>query len=881
MRKTVYLFNGLVFHILSVFTIAAVLAAAATICPAQAPDAGDALLADDDSGSVPAPPEPVPPTADEKDPMDMMAPVDDAPPATGAGGGVSGDQAGGIGSVEKSGKNTISLSAQQMDIRYVLSAIDGQLPKVSIIPSMNVTGTVTLEIPEISPENALKALKHAAALEYERKDNIIFVYTKEEYEAMMAALKKPMTKIFRLSYMKAKDAQTIIQDSSLLSEIGKVGVTPEADQDLESYTSLSGDESGGGEKFATGGDKYAEKEVLVITDYEENLLEIARVLDKLDVRPREILIECTILRARLNDDAGLGINLTAIHGTGNTSGSTVGMFSGSMTEPTTNNLWDKTQVFDQNVGTGVVGAATDVTRFGSMTLGVIAENIVAFVQAAEAITDVTIMANPKMLVLNKMQGSIHVGEKIGYVASTTTTSTSSTQEVKFLNVGTILLVRPYICKDGFIRLELQPKDSTGQLNTFGTAVLPNERVTVVTTNMMVRDGHTLVIGGLFRENDTRSRGQVPLLGDIPVFGELFRGNTDEHEREEVIVLITPHVIRHRDDEIISKELEGRVRRFRLGARKGMFWWSHTRLADRSMLKARRQLAGGNVDAAIWYLDMAMAFEPTRAEAIDLRNRLQPKASWASPPEHIDTRELLDSMIRADETLIPTDVPPNAAAEHADATAAYVEEIRAKRQKRQKLLGEGESLLKPGEDVVAPPAGPGPEPVEGGGEATEAGTSAADTGAAARAGGPVTSFVRAIAGEPAEDGDGDGGAETPDDDAPGLDGKVPAPPTVDDGSAKEAVEDAAGAAEKAAEETKDAVKEDKEKAGDAAAGEKKESTKETGADESDPFGQTEAPDPPAVLTPETSALPAPVVTGEDAVSAAAAAGDKEEFYFVLD
>ncbi len=870
MRKTVYLFNGLVFHIVSALTIAAALAAAATICPAQAPDAGDNLLADDDSGSIPAPPEPVPPTAEEeKDPMDMMAPAD-AAPATGAGdGGATGDQAGGIGSVASAGKDTISLSAQDMDVRYVLAAIDGQLPKVSIIPSMNVTGTVTLEIPGISPENALKALKHAAALEYERKDNIIFVYTKEEFEAMMAALKKPMTRIFRLSYMKAKDAQTIIKESSLLSEIGKVGVTPEADQNLESYTSLSADEGGGGgEKYATGGDKYAEKEVLVITDYEENLLEIARVLDKLDIRPREVLIECTILRARLNDDAGLGVNLTAIHGTGNTSGSTVGLMSGSLTEPTTNNLFDKTQVFDNNIGAGVVGAATDVTRFGSMTLGVIAENIVAFVRAAEAITDITITANPKMVVLNKMQGSIHVGEKIGYVASTTTTSTSSTQEVEFLNVGTILLVRPYICKDGFIRLELQPKDSTGRLDTFGTAVLPNERVTMVTTNMMVRDGHTLVIGGLFRENTQRDRGQVPLLGDIPVFGQLFRGKTDQHEREEVIVLITPHVVRHRDDEIISKELEGRVRRFRLGARKGMYWWSHTRLADRSMLRARRQLAGGNVDAAIWYLDMAVAFEPTRAEAIDLRNRLQPKASWVSPPEHIDTRELVNNMIHADESLIPTAVPPNGAAEHAEGTRAYVEEIRAKRQKKQKLLMEGESLLKPGEEVVAPPAGPGPEPVEDDGERVE--KADADAVAAAREGGPVTSFVRAIAGEPAADGAEDGTAPEQDGDAPvpGLDETVPSPPAVDDGSAKKAVEDAAGAADKAAEETEDAAEEEKKKTGDA-------------ADDGDPFGKAEAPDPPPVLTPETSALPEPAVIEEEDAVSAAAAGDKEEFYFVLD
>src|SRR5205823_5851041 len=126
--------------------------------------------------------------------------------------------------------------------------------------------------------------------------------------------------------------------------------------------------------------------------------------------------------------------------------------------------------------------------------------------------------------------------KLGYLTSTTS-ATTTTQTVEFLQTGTRLIFRPFIGDDGYIRMEIHPEDSSGSLNAAG---IPQEQTTEVTSNVMVKDGHTIVIGGLFRDASSTTRGQVPGLGSIPVLGALFRDQKDSTTREEVIILLTPH-----------------------------------------------------------------------------------------------------------------------------------------------------------------------------------------------------------------------------------------------------------------------------------------------------------------------------------------------------
>ena len=126
-------------------------------------------------------------------------------------------------------------------------------------------------------------------------------------------------------------------------------------------------------------------------------------------------------------------------------------------------------------------------------------------------------------------------------------------------------------------MEIHPEDSSGGLTS---ANLPFKTTTEVTANLMVKDGHTIVIGGLFRDTSTASRGQVPLLGNIPILGVLFRQQQDATTRQEIIILLTPHIIKDESAYAKVSELDQRrAEELRVGVRKGMMFFGRERLAE--------------------------------------------------------------------------------------------------------------------------------------------------------------------------------------------------------------------------------------------------------------------------------------------------------------
>jgi type II secretory pathway component GspD/PulD (secretin) len=235
----------------------------------------------------------------------------------------------------------------------------------------------------------------------------------------------------------------------------------------------------------------------------------------------------------------------------------------------------------------------------------------------EAVTDTTILANPKILAVNKQLGQVYIGTKIGYISQTTQTQTSTTQNVDFLDTGTKLSFRPYIGNDGYIRMDIQPKDSSGTLKANN---IPDEFSTELATNIMVKDGETVVIGGLFRDVVQTSRSQIPLLGDIPLLGALFRSTTDATTRQEVIVLLTPHIVKE-PGELDSVTRAEDVRRKRFGAKDELQWIGRSRLAEDRYAKAARSYIEGDNETAMRELNIALELRPTYLEAIRLKERM--------------------------------------------------------------------------------------------------------------------------------------------------------------------------------------------------------------------------------------------------------------------
>ena len=140
-----------------------------------------------------------------------------------------------------------------------------------------------------------------------------------------------------------------------------------------------------------------------------------------------------------------------------------------------------------------------------------------------------VLAAPRIMVLNKQPAEVHLGDQLGYETSTVS-QTSTTQTVQFMNVGTQLRLRPFVSSDGVIRMEVHPERSTGQLDANG---IPQTNTSEVTTNIMVHDGTTIVIGGLMDTEIDKTVQGIPFLMDLPLLGALFRHTTSTTTKQGI------------------------------------------------------------------------------------------------------------------------------------------------------------------------------------------------------------------------------------------------------------------------------------------------------------------------------------------------------------
>ena len=168
--------------------------------------------------------------------------------------------------------------------------------------------------------------------------------------------------------------------------------------------------------------------------------------------------------------------------------------------------------------------------------GFVNNRVTGFIQALETIGEVNVLASPRVLVLNKQRAEIQLGQRLGY-ATVTQNLTSTVQQIQFLNTGTLLRFRPFISNDGMIRLEVHPEKSTGVVANN----LPSSNTSEVTTNVMVPDGATLVIGGLVENDDDSEQQGVLGLSRLPVVGPFFRAKQQASTKTELVVMLTPRI----------------------------------------------------------------------------------------------------------------------------------------------------------------------------------------------------------------------------------------------------------------------------------------------------------------------------------------------------
>jgi len=508
------------------------------------------------------------------------------------------------------------------DALRVLSA----LYQKNIAPSPNVNGVLGFtRLYNVTFEEAMDAIL-GANFKYEETGNVINVYTNDEYKKLKEDKSRMIHRVFTLYYITADEAEKLIKP--VLSGTGQVQASTAAEEGIS-----IGKEGVSGSKV--GGDNMAWYDTIVVYDYPENIDKAEEVIAALDVRPKQVLIEATILSATLTEGMELGIDLNFLAGVSLTgTDATQDLISEGVAPSRGTPATTPMGQIGAGIATGTPIETAGFAHVGGsgLRIGVTMGDFTALITALESVTDITVLANPKILALNKQVGTVFIGQELGYRDRTTIDASgqATVGEVSFYQTGTKLSFRPYIGNDGYIRMDIYPQDSSGELDSEG---IPRKTTAELMTNIMVKDGQTIVIGGLFRDAITSTRSQIPLLGDLPLIGAAFRGTTDNNVRQEVIIMLTPHVITESED----TEAEARaadISRKRYGARMGLQWAGRARLSEDRYTEAVKDYLAGDSKNALDKVNSVLELRPTYLEAIRLKERIISEAA----PDDVATIE---------------------------------------------------------------------------------------------------------------------------------------------------------------------------------------------------------------------------------------------------
>jgi len=512
---------------------------------------------------------------------------------------------------------TVDIFVNNEDLANVLQMLSLQSRR-NIIASSRVSASVTANLYGVTLKEALDAILHVNGYGYVEKGNFIYVYTSEELAKIEAATINLVTRVVHLNYLSANDAAEFV--TPLLSERGQIKTNGDAGQ-----FSLPADNPTGGEDFANSA-------TMVIYDFPDHVDQIEKLITQLDTRPSQVLVEATILQTSLNEANAFGVDFSILANTDFLPFFNLGGPLGSALA--LGQVSDNKVAPPDNRSTAVNSTPGNFAGPANFRAAIIHDDIAFFIRALDQVSDVKILSNPKVLALNRQPARVLVGRKLGYL-STTSTETSTTQSVQFLDTGTQLTFRPFIAKDGMVRMELKPRVSEGVIreatDVTGAAVtIPDEITQEITTNVMVRDGQTIVLGGLFKETTKLSRSQVPILGDIPILNLAFRGHDDNIDRAEIIFMIKPTIVN--DKMLVEQGERGQqyVERVRAGTRQALLPFSRDRQTTQLNVEAEKLAADGQRDKAMHALRRSLELNPNQPDALQLRERLfNEKSFWPS------------------------------------------------------------------------------------------------------------------------------------------------------------------------------------------------------------------------------------------------------------
>lgn len=280
---------------------------------------------------------------------------------------------------------------------------------------------------------------------------------------------------------------------------------------------------------------------LIVLSSPQEYAFLEKLIAKLDKRKPQVLVEAIIAEVTLQKTLELGLELVAAGGI--VYGSSRG-FAGAESKGMVENIL---------TGGNLPGTTAGVVEGTTTRANVTMPNLGLLVTASRDTDDINILSAPQVLATDNEEAQILVGKNLAFIKNTQVTAEGGTvRTFEYKDVGLLLKIVPHITEDDYVRLEItqQVEDVIGQ--SFEGAIETSKRE--AKTNIMVKDKSTVVIGGLLIDRDTESVQKVPVLGDVPIVGLLFRRTQTESEKMNLFLFITPHIVRSEGDlEKISTE----------------------------------------------------------------------------------------------------------------------------------------------------------------------------------------------------------------------------------------------------------------------------------------------------------------------------------------
>jgi type IV pilus assembly protein PilQ len=435
----------------------------------------------------------------------------------------------------------LTLNFQDIEIRSVLQLL-ADAGGFNIVVTDSVTGGVTLRLQNVPWDQALDIVLRTKGLDKRRQDNVIIVAPAEELasrEKAALASRKDMqdlaplrTEYLQINYAKASDIAALVQatagkggggKNSLLSDRGSVSVDDRTN-------------------------------TLLIQDTSDSIANVRQLVNTLDIPVRQVLIEARIVVVsdQFSRDLGVRAGLTAtrnngsngLYSTSGTASSTDTILSSALTNLKTNNS-------PYPVSVPVAGSAANrynvnlpvANPAGSLAMMVLGSDYIVDLELSAAQTEGRgeVISSPRVITANQKEAVIEQGTEIPYQQS----ASSGAATIQFKKAVLSLRVTPLITPDNRVVLDLNvKKDSVGQvIVTSGGVNVPSIDTSEISNQVIVADGQTVVLGGILQTERRTSETKVPLLGDVPVLGNLFKRNSKTNNKAELLIFITPKILR--------------------------------------------------------------------------------------------------------------------------------------------------------------------------------------------------------------------------------------------------------------------------------------------------------------------------------------------------